>query len=278
MPIQALKRAGRELALIFFGTRISLRIMPAQTIIKSVVELVRSLPGYPRLSILDISCGDAVILEHLMRDGCHVEGTHYCDDDYIRSKDRVIPSGITLHTGIDLSQPLPFPDDAYDVVLITEVIEHLDAHIGLVHELGRILKPGGHLVLSTPNLHRLSSRWQFFWTGCHGICQRRTGWDIPRDRLYAYHIHIPDLPLLHTLIHQAGLRVKGLHFTRVEPQQFFWMLFYPLIYLATRIQIRGRSKYSAARNAGERSLFRWMTHPAALMSKQLLLLAQKDAR
>ena len=46
---------------------------------------------------------------------------------------------------------LPFPDAVFDVVCSTEVIEHVPHPSMAVKELARVLKPGGHLVLSTPN-------------------------------------------------------------------------------------------------------------------------------
>jgi 2-polyprenyl-3-methyl-5-hydroxy-6-metoxy-1,4-benzoquinol methylase len=46
---------------------------------------------------------------------------------------------------------LPFPDAVFDVVCSTEVIEHVPDPSMAVKELARVLKPGGHLVLSTPN-------------------------------------------------------------------------------------------------------------------------------
>lgn len=45
----------------------------------------------------------------------------------------------------------PFPDDCFDVVFSSEVIEHTPDPPGAVAEFHRILKPRGHLVLSTPN-------------------------------------------------------------------------------------------------------------------------------
>lgn len=46
---------------------------------------------------------------------------------------------------------LPFADNTFDVVLSTEVIEHTPDPLASVLEMVRVLKPGGHLVLSTPN-------------------------------------------------------------------------------------------------------------------------------
>ena len=46
---------------------------------------------------------------------------------------------------------LPFPDNIFDVVFSTEVVEHTPDPLQAVLEMYRILKPGGHLVLSTPN-------------------------------------------------------------------------------------------------------------------------------
>jgi SAM-dependent methyltransferase len=56
------------------------------------------------------------------------------------------------------AHPLPFKDKAFDVVFAGELIEHLsDPRTALV-EFDRVLRPGGTLVLTTPNRHRLANR------------------------------------------------------------------------------------------------------------------------
>ncbi|NEA03317.1 class I SAM-dependent methyltransferase, partial [Streptomyces sp. SID10116] len=47
---------------------------------------------------------------------------------------------------------LPFADGAADAVLFSEVVEHLVDPDSALDELRRVLRPGGHLMLSTPNL------------------------------------------------------------------------------------------------------------------------------
>jgi SAM-dependent methyltransferase len=50
---------------------------------------------------------------------------------------------------------LPFPDAAFPCVLCSQVIEHIPMHPPVLDELCRVLKPGGRLVLGTPDYDRL---------------------------------------------------------------------------------------------------------------------------
>lgn len=52
---------------------------------------------------------------------------------------------------LDIDQGMPFPDDSFDVVWFTEVIEHVREPELAVKECMRVLKPGGRLLLTTPN-------------------------------------------------------------------------------------------------------------------------------
>lgn len=60
----------------------------------------------------------------------------------------------------DLNRPLPFRDGALDGASLIEVIEHVVAAEGLVEELARVIRPGGWLVMTTPNVAHLTYRWR----------------------------------------------------------------------------------------------------------------------
>ena len=251
--------------------------MPQDFVRDAILRAARRLPGYPRLSILDLSCGRGEILAALAREGCGVRGTHFRGDDY-KVTERSGPieaEGLLIDPDVDLTKPLPYPSQSFDVVILSEVVEHLESCRTAVSEAGRVLRPGGHLILSTPNIARLHSRFHFFWTGTHKLIRRRVGWDLSRDALYAYHTSPVDFPLLHTLLFQAGLKVERLDFTRFKWKHAWLLAAYPFVWLATLVETsRRRTGETHAR--GERDLFRWMVHPAMLGSEQLLLTAKKE--
>jgi ubiquinone/menaquinone biosynthesis C-methylase UbiE len=45
---------------------------------------------------------------------------------------------------------LPLPDQSFDAILCTEVIEHVPEPITVIHELGRILRPGAKILMAAP--------------------------------------------------------------------------------------------------------------------------------
>jgi len=247
--------------------------VPQKHVFEAVLRAARRLPGYPKLRVLDLSAGRGEIAAALAGDGCDVRGTHFRADDY-KLAEEPPPPGIAIDPDVDLTRPLPYGSAAFDLVILCEVAEHLPTYIPVIAEIGRVLAPSGHLILSTPNVARLHSRWHFFWTGTHKLIRRRVGWDLTPDDLYAYHITPVDFPLLHTLLRQAGLSVERLEVTRFKWKHAWLFLLYPFIWLSTRLETR-RHRSGSGHAAGEEDLFRWMTRPAMLGSEQLLLTARK---
>ena len=59
------------------------------------------------------------------------------------------------------SEPLPFPDGSFSVVVFSEVMEHLRYPQKALKEIARVLKPGGRMIGSVPNSFRLRNRLRF---------------------------------------------------------------------------------------------------------------------
>lgn len=94
--------------------------------------------------VLDVGCGSSRIL----RDLPGAVGV-----DVLLRKLRFMrpPHPQVVQASIDT---LPFPDAAFDVVVCSEVIEHVPDEPRVLGELTRVLRPGGTLVLGTPDYGR----------------------------------------------------------------------------------------------------------------------------
>ncbi|MGV9883246.1 class I SAM-dependent methyltransferase [Streptomyces sp. NPDC003006] len=101
-------------------------------------------------TVLDIGCGDgtAAATAAPLLAGHRVIGVDWSQDALKRAHARLpyVVRGELTDGG------LPFADGAADAVLFSEVIEHLVDPDSALDELRRVLRPGGHLMLSTPNL------------------------------------------------------------------------------------------------------------------------------
>ncbi|MBI5191685.1 MAG: methyltransferase domain-containing protein [Nitrospirae bacterium] len=67
----------------------------------------------------------------------------------------------------DLNKPLPYDDASFDYVACLEGIEHVENTHHILREFHRVLRPGGTLVISTPNILNTKNRYRFCWTGTY---------------------------------------------------------------------------------------------------------------
>ena len=66
---------------------------------------------------------------------------------------------VTINAGTEAL--VDMPDDSLDSVVLVNVLEHLDNHKGVMKELSRIVKPGGHIILWVPASEFLYSPFDF---------------------------------------------------------------------------------------------------------------------
>ncbi|PRH76292.1 SAM-dependent methyltransferase [Streptomyces solincola] len=100
--------------------------------------------------VLDVGCGDgtAAATAAPLLAGHRLVGLDWSHDALRRARAH-IPH--LLRAELD-GNALPLADGCADAVLFSEVIEHLPDPDTALDELRRVLRPGGHLMLSTPNL------------------------------------------------------------------------------------------------------------------------------
>ena len=89
-----------------------------------------------------------------------VRGCYYGPAGRVEHREVVSADGERFVCDVELfdaeKDPFPYPDEYFATVLCCELIEHLPSDpMHMMAEINRILKPGGHLVLTTPNISSL---------------------------------------------------------------------------------------------------------------------------
>ena len=121
-----------------------------------VLDLV--LPLLPCGALLDAGCGDGLYLEAIGARATRLVGTDISSRILETARATAARSGIEPELVQANVESLPFPDGSFDVVLCTQVIEHLLAPGDGVRELARVLRPGGTLVLTTDSSRNFVTR------------------------------------------------------------------------------------------------------------------------
>jgi ubiquinone/menaquinone biosynthesis C-methylase UbiE len=99
--------------------------------------------------VLEAGCGTGLVLERLRQFAPAAVGLDLSRGMLAQARARTLPvvQGDLLH--------LPFPDQSFDLVCSFKVLAHVAAIEAAVHELARVTRPGGHLVLEFYNRHSL---------------------------------------------------------------------------------------------------------------------------
>jgi SAM-dependent methyltransferase len=104
---------------------------------------------------IDLGCGRGEFLDLAAARGLRGMGL-----DYWSSNAKAVVASGRLALAADLNRGLPFRDATLDGASLVEVIEHIIRAEDLVAELARVIRPGGWLVVTTPNVVHLTYRWR----------------------------------------------------------------------------------------------------------------------
>jgi SAM-dependent methyltransferase len=123
---------------------------------------------------------------------------------------------------------LPFADSTFDLVFSKYVFEHLDRPRRTFQELRRVMKPAGHLVFHTPNMHHYVA-WGAMLTPqrFHVWFNGKRGCD--SSDVFPTRYRANDRKTIHRLAEEAGFEVKTLELIEPDPD---YLRFHPLAYRA----------------------------------------------
>lgn len=113
----------------------------------AIVATVRKLPGVRK--VCDLGCGNGYIVGQLAKSGFSVTGVD-ASESGVEIASRTYPAADfrCALIGDDLTGVLPLSD--FDLVISSDVIEHLYRPADLVEAASALLKPRGHLLICTP--------------------------------------------------------------------------------------------------------------------------------
>lgn len=237
----------------------------------AVLNLLRE--GPPGL-LLDIPAGNGPIAREARALGYRVYGLD------------LFPSAGLQGVQADACAPLPFQDASFDTLVSMEGIEHFENQTRFLRECARVLRPGGRLILSTPNVMHLSSRVSGFLTGQRVMKQglineHSTLRGMVDGRPYHGHAFLIDVIRLRYLLCVAGLKFGGLRSCNMSLGSAALAPALPVIWAANRWALSAGRGHLQRRKAKfpprevEQELLQISVSPALLFSKTLVLQAHK---
>lgn len=116
----------------------------------------------PPASILDFGCGSGDIALHLAPDGYRLTGFDLSTPMIEQARRADTGRRVVWIVRGEHGDTLPFDDAGFDAVVTSSVLEYLPALDATLREFARILRPGGWLIATVPDIrdpHRRREQW-----------------------------------------------------------------------------------------------------------------------
>jgi 2-polyprenyl-3-methyl-5-hydroxy-6-metoxy-1,4-benzoquinol methylase len=176
-----------------------------QTVRNSSQTIELELAGHDK-DVLDVGCASGYLGRALAAQGCRVSGVEYdpvAGEAARKHLDRVVVGDVQA-----LDLVAEFGEGSFDVVIFGDVLEHLTDPEGVLRAALPLLRPGGAVIVSVPNvahgslrLALLQGRWTYTETGL----------------LDETHVRFFTRDRVRRLVEQAGLQVTDLLGTVLDP-------------------------------------------------------------
>jgi 2-polyprenyl-3-methyl-5-hydroxy-6-metoxy-1,4-benzoquinol methylase len=189
--------------------------------------VVRILEKHSRGSLLDVPAGEGALAGRLIAAGFEV---HCCDlySEIFRL------AGVEIRRG-DLNKELPFGDRSFDYITCLEGLEHIENPQQAIREFARLLRPGGQLVVSVPNILNVEERLKWLLYGYTSHFKPITREQVARLRAeydnreeIAAHVNPIGYSELRYILEKNGFQIASVH--RDKPKAHAW-LYWPIVAL-----------------------------------------------
>ena len=176
------------------GSRLIGRLISLLPMAKEIVgSKIMWLNAQPNGELLDVGCGNGSFLAGMKKLGWNVSGV---EPDANAAK--IAMDRLAVSIAVGTLEKANFSDNSFDAITAHHVIEHMHDPIGFLRESLRLLKPGGKLVVTSPNVASWGHRvFRMSWREL----------DVPR------HLHIFSPQTIRICAEEVGFTVETLRTT-----------------------------------------------------------------
>lgn len=104
------------------------------------------------LKVLDIGCGGGLLSEAMAKRGATVTGIDLAENSLQVAELHALEASVTVSYRLESAEAHAIQNpSAYDLVTCLEMLEHVPNPTSVLHAISTLVKPGGHVVLSTLN-------------------------------------------------------------------------------------------------------------------------------
>jgi SAM-dependent methyltransferase len=168
--------------------------------------------------VLDVGSGFGRHVYECARRGARVVALDYAADEVVGTRDTLaamVDDGeITADRLIGVlrgdATRLPFPDATFDVVITSEVLEHIQDDVAAIAEMVRVLAPGGRFAATVPAWLPETINWKL-------------SDDYHAPKSAGGHVRIYSRTELRAKLRTAGIEVDGYHRAHALHSPYWWL-------------------------------------------------------
>jgi len=175
------------------------------------------------IKVLDVGAGQGSFTKKLYEEGFDVSACDLFPETFKYNKVEC--------KKVDVSKKFSYADSSFDVLVAIEVMEHLIDHEIFFRECNRILKKNGKLIISTPNILSLKSRFRFLVSGFFYSFKPLD----MNDNDGLQHVSSKTIDQYHYIAKKNGFTIDTATVDKYQSTSKYLLLLWPFLYLFTRL-------------------------------------------
>lgn len=174
---------------------------------RRITWIINSMSLNDNDNVLDCGCGDGLFLSIISRvSKCNLYGVDMNEKSLNLAKNHLFPSANVFLVKSNIIS-LPYPDNFFDKIIFSEVLEHIDNDRFALAEVARVLKEDGELFMTVPN-----KNYPFLWDPINKIMEIISGKHIKHGfwaGIWNMHLRLYSFKELEKLIENSTLKVMS---------------------------------------------------------------------